>query len=233
MATSIAIAIGALEQPIAAIETATVDHALGVYNGVPLGQKSVGGYSASMPTPREPGALAPSGEISDPHAQYPAPAAATPPEAPRLCSCGCKRPAPIARKTDRRSGAVGGQPLRFVKGHAARLRSKLSFADITEDWFLDHVDTTSGHWFADATEATVKGHRVHMARIGVLLWQHQAVTPEALANLRLARRCRRGCVRPDHQVVLLSRPKPERMFRTVAIEAARARLAAFRATGAT
>ncbi len=146
-----------------------------------------------------------------------------------LCGCGtCGLPAPISKKTDRRSGSIAGQPQRFVRGHAVRLRwrlememraargyegsrpeeqhrnqrsrlRRLAFADITEDWFLAHVDTTGRHWFADATEVTIEGHRVHMARIGVLLWQHRPVTLEALANLRLGRRCcGRRCCRPDH-----------------------------------
>ncbi len=34
-----------------------------------------------------------------------------------LCQCGCGLPAPIAKRTDRRYGAVRGQPRRFVKGH--------------------------------------------------------------------------------------------------------------------
>jgi hypothetical protein len=210
--------------------------ALGVYNGVPSGRSSVRSVSVDVQDPREPGQAALSEEIS--HSQYrrPAPAAATILEAPRLCACGtCGLPAPIAKRTDRRSGAIAGRPLRFVKGHAARLRSKLSFADITEDWFLDHVDTTGRHWFADATEATIEGHRVHMARIGVLLWKRQPVTPETLGKFWLARRCRHGCVRPDHQTI--AQPgrnrylvrETEKVRTNAAIEAARVRMAAFRA----
>jgi hypothetical protein len=37
-----------------------------------------------------------------------------------LCECGCGQPAPIARGTSRRDGAVKGQPLRFVHGHNGR-----------------------------------------------------------------------------------------------------------------
>jgi hypothetical protein len=39
---------------------------------------------------------------------------------PKLCECGCGQPAPIAKGTSRRDGAVKGQPLRFVHGHNGR-----------------------------------------------------------------------------------------------------------------
>ena len=37
-----------------------------------------------------------------------------------LCECGCGRPAPIAKLTDPRRGAVKGQPRRFIHGHQGR-----------------------------------------------------------------------------------------------------------------
>lgn len=33
------------------------------------------------------------------------------------CQCGCGEPAPIATRTDRRYGAVKGQPRRYISGH--------------------------------------------------------------------------------------------------------------------
>jgi hypothetical protein len=84
----------------------------------------------------------------------------------------------------------------------------LSFSDITEEWFLDRLDTTGPgrHWSADPREPTIEGRRIHMRRIGFLLAQHQPVTAETLARLRL-RRCRGSgrCVRPDHQSNLADR----------------------------
>lgn len=38
----------------------------------------------------------------------------------KLCECGCGTVAPIATQTDARAGHVRGQPMRFVRGHAAR-----------------------------------------------------------------------------------------------------------------
>ena len=39
----------------------------------------------------------------------------------KLCECGCGRPAPIAKKTDKASGRVKGMPQRMCKGHSARV----------------------------------------------------------------------------------------------------------------
>lgn len=36
----------------------------------------------------------------------------------KLCECGCGGPAPIAKKNHTRTGAVKGQPRRFIKGHS-------------------------------------------------------------------------------------------------------------------
>jgi hypothetical protein len=41
---------------------------------------------------------------------------------PRLCACGCGEAVPAARRTDRRIGAVAGQPGRYVHGHNPRRR---------------------------------------------------------------------------------------------------------------
>ena len=41
-------------------------------------------------------------------------------EQPKLCECGCGQPAPIATKNHTRTGAVKGQPVRFIKGHSIR-----------------------------------------------------------------------------------------------------------------
>lgn len=38
----------------------------------------------------------------------------------KLCECGCGKPAPIAKQTQRSQGHVKGQPVRFILGHSAR-----------------------------------------------------------------------------------------------------------------
>jgi hypothetical protein len=42
----------------------------------------------------------------------------------KLCECGCTSPAPIAKMTNRKLGHVRGQPVRFVRGHAARVNPR-------------------------------------------------------------------------------------------------------------
>lgn len=41
----------------------------------------------------------------------------------KLCECGCGLPVPIAKSTERRTGAIRGQPQRFIRGHSTKLRS--------------------------------------------------------------------------------------------------------------
>jgi hypothetical protein len=38
----------------------------------------------------------------------------------KLCECGCGQPAPIAKGTSRRDGAIKGEPMRFIRGHNGR-----------------------------------------------------------------------------------------------------------------
>jgi len=46
------------------------------------------------------------------------------PDQIKLCECNCGRPAPIAPRNDKRRGWVKGQPVRFVRGHANRGKSR-------------------------------------------------------------------------------------------------------------
>jgi hypothetical protein len=40
----------------------------------------------------------------------------------KLCECGCGKPAPLAKFTNKRFGYVKGQRVRFIKGHNFRQR---------------------------------------------------------------------------------------------------------------
>lgn len=46
---------------------------------------------------------------------------------PGACGCGCGEPVPPAARTDRRAGAVKGQPRRYIHGHGARQGVARSF----------------------------------------------------------------------------------------------------------
>lgn len=41
----------------------------------------------------------------------------------KVCGCGCGEPAPVATYTSRNDGIIMGQPLRFILGHHAKLKS--------------------------------------------------------------------------------------------------------------
>ena len=45
-------------------------------------------------------------------------------DTPALCECGCGTPTPIATRTYQKYGHVKGQPIRFISGHNARLRTR-------------------------------------------------------------------------------------------------------------
>jgi len=195
----------------------------------PEGHELAGSPSAAQSAPREGLRLAHGAAISVPKHSPPASPVAEILEAPSscgmpTCACGCGIPVSIARRTDARTGAVAGQPLKFLKGHAARLHNKLEFCDITPAWFDADVilSTVNGCWLADAIQMTIEGRRVYTAHLALLLRQGLPVTANALDWLRV-RRCRRNlhCVRPDHMVDLEESP-PENVRRgRAAIEAAR------------
>lgn len=35
----------------------------------------------------------------------------------KICECGCGKPTPIARQTDKKKGYIKGEPTRFISGH--------------------------------------------------------------------------------------------------------------------
>lgn len=47
------------------------------------------------------------------------------PTTAKLCECGCGQPAPIAKGTSKRRGAVRGQPQRFIHGHGLKRPPRL------------------------------------------------------------------------------------------------------------
>jgi len=91
----------------------------------------------------------------------------------------------------------------------------------------------TGCWLYRPIQISLGGRRVYAAHVALLLHRSQPVTPETLSRLRLRRRCgrHRRCVNPVH-VILLIRPESENMGRAQVIRAARAKMAAYRATRA-
>lgn len=91
----------------------------------------------------------------------------------KLCECGCGQPAPIARRHNPKLGHVKGHPVRFVCGHAAKVRPIRS----PEERFWEKVDKHRPdgcwEWIAGADqhgygtfwdgERLVKAHRYSFA----------------------------------------------------------------------
>jgi hypothetical protein len=60
----------------------------------------------------------------------------------RECECGCGQPPPLAKASDKTRGYVRGEPIRFVKGHNAKLWT----ARPVEERFWEKVDTSGDCW---------------------------------------------------------------------------------------
>lgn len=57
-----------------------------------------------------------------------------------LCACGCGSAAPLAKKNDRSTGRVKGQPMQFVAGHGWRGRKRPA------DWIARRSGENSPLW---------------------------------------------------------------------------------------
>lgn len=51
----------------------------------------------------------------------------------KLCECGCGNPAPISKENRAKWGWVKGQPLRFIRGHGARVCHHINLPGVTWD----------------------------------------------------------------------------------------------------
>ena len=113
----------------------------------------------------------------------------------KLCECGCGKPAPIAKKTDVRDGAIKGKPRRFIPGHNRRGVADLTRFDVVYAGF----ETPCWNWTGSVNR---KGYgRCHVN--GVHKNAHRAVYESVVGpvnpNLHLDHMCRnRLCVNPDH-----------------------------------
>ncbi len=185
----------------------------GVFGCTPLGQNTLDTISPPAPTPRATRSPALGEDIRHLDDSLLALSGGALLEAPssselRKCGCGCDQPAPIAKRTDHRSGAIAGRPQKFIRGHAARLqRRHLEFSDITAAAFWRQTETIKTKCVLfPQIQVSVGGRRVYAAQIALLLQRDQIVSAEGLARLKFRGRCRlhRRCVNPAHQVLKAS-----------------------------
>lgn len=92
---------------------------------------------------------------------------------PALCACGCGKPTPAARFSDKRAGLIKGKPTRWIKGHGRRKRIDDGGRECGEcgdykPWDDFHISRTVKHGHvttckpcmaAKASEAWVNGGR--------------------------------------------------------------------------
>lgn len=123
-----------------------------------------------------------------------------PPNASGLCQCGCGQPAPIARQTDRRLGYVGGQPVRFIRGHVVYTKQRDSIT--TDLWHEEDRGYETPCWIWNGAPQSKAGYcRVHL-RSGTRL-AHRASYEQFVGpipeGLQLDHLCRvPSCVNPEH-----------------------------------
>ena len=109
----------------------------------------------------------------------------------KLCECGCGRPVPIAKRTNRSRGHIKGQPIRFVKGHQGRTPD-YTIEDrgyLSPCWVWAKGLHPTGYGSLGVNESWGYGHRVYYER-------SKGPIP---AGLHIDHLCRvRACVNPDH-----------------------------------
>ena len=108
------------------------------------------------------------------------------------CACGCGQPAPVALRTNRRSGARRGMPQRFIRGHRWKMH----------DWETNYTEEDRGYgtpchiWAGSLNKETGYGRLGCRAAHRMFYELHAGPIPE---GLDLDHLCRvRQCVRYDH-----------------------------------
>lgn len=115
---------------------------------------------------------------------------AYPLDEPKLCECECGRPAPLAKKTNAKLGHIKGWPVRFISGHARRLRPETHYdIDAGGCWVWRGPLMTSGYGHLTRDHVTHAAHR----------WFYEQHVGAIPVGLQLDHLCRnRACVNPAH-----------------------------------
>lgn len=109
------------------------------------------------------------------------------------CECGCGLQAPLAKRSDQRSGHVKGQPVRFIRGHRHRVNGpEYAIEDqgfATPCWIWQRCRDRHGYGKTYSKGAVRLAHRVLYERLVGPIPKH----------MQLDHLCRnRACVNPHH-----------------------------------
>lgn len=104
----------------------------------------------------------------------------------KLCECGCGKLAPLATRTNRRTGTVKGEPQRFIRYHQNHVPTLDHLEDANGCWiYQGHINRATGYGSVGRTLA----HRRAYEEAG-------GVIPEGKEIDHLCRV--RACINPDH-----------------------------------
>lgn len=140
------------------------------------------------------------------------------------CQCGCGEKTPLARKTANARGIVRGEPMRFLRGHRARLQLRP-----TDERFWEKVDRRgpdecwewtgtrkNGYGRFTVPRSNAPGMRaVYAARFA-----YEFLVGPIPEGLEIDHLCRnRGCVNPSHLEPVTHRENCRRSFNPAGINA--------------
>lgn len=127
------------------------------------------------------------------------------------CECGCGEPTPLAARTDRRTGHIAGQPIRFINGHQNRWKGPSIEANVdggyqTSCWRWLRCLNNYGYGLIRVDGKSQLAHRY--------LYEHaRGPVPDGLELDHLCRN--RWCVRPAHLEAVTRKENARRGARTV------------------
>lgn len=130
----------------------------------------------------------------------------------RECACGCGQPTPLAQSTHASRGHVKGQPIRYIKGHNAKLWT----ARPVVERFWSKVDKSDGpdacwHWLAGISPQGYGRFAPNRRTIPAHRWAYESVNGPIPVGLVIDHTCgTKWCVNPAHLEAVTTRENNRR-----------------------